>query len=180
MKRWIVIGIFLLGAVAVNAQEKLAFSKVIKADSVSADGIFVSIKEWLSMEFKRGNDAIELEDKEAGLIVAKGNYPYRKKGIMYMWAEGKLVYTINIQIRDGRFKVTLTNFKLMRGEKQYDDAFGVLTTEEVFTEKGAGKKQYNEVWKDTKIIAQGISEDWFNRFASIEFQNYKKDTSEDW
>ena len=97
-----------------------------------------------------------------------------------MWAEGKLVYTINIQIRDGRFKVTLTNFKLMRGEKQYDDAFGVLTTEEVFTEKGAGKKQYNEVWKDTKIIAQGISEDWFNRFASIEFQNYKKDTSEDW
>ena len=78
MKRIIVMGVFLLCWISVNAQEKIAYSKVIKADSISSEGIFVSIKEWLSMEFKKGNNAIELEDKEAGLIVANASSGYKK------------------------------------------------------------------------------------------------------
>ena len=47
MKRIIVMGVFLLCWISVNAQEKIAYSKVIKADSISSEGICVAIKEWL-------------------------------------------------------------------------------------------------------------------------------------
>lgn len=181
MKRWIIIGMFLLGVVAVNAQEKLAFSKVIKADSVSTEGIFVSIKEWLSMEFKKGNNAIELEDKKAGLLIANAssNYKSLTNGIMYAWSSGSIEYIINIQIREGRFKVTLTNF-ILKCPNKGGEKLGILTSAEESTYKGWEKKHYNKVWKDLKIKSKDIADQWFALFETINFSNYKQDTSEDW
>lgn len=180
MKRIIVMGVFLLCWISVNAQEKIAYSKVIKADSISSEGIFVSIKEWLSMEFKKGNNAIELEDKEAGLIVANTSSGYKKNGLSYVWTEGFINYKINIQIREGRFKVTITNFQLKCKENNYGERIGILTVAEESNYTGLGKKQCNEVWNDMKTKVQGISESWFKSFETIDFSNYKQDTSDDW
>lgn len=181
MRRIIVIGVFLLCWVSVNAQEKIAYSKVIKADSVSSEGIFVSIKEWLSMEFKKGNNAIELEDKEAGLIVANASMPYKysKGGINYAWAKGSVEYKINIQTRDNRFKITITNF-LLKCPNNGGEKMGILTKAEESNYTAWGKKVYNEVWNDLKLASTVMAESWFKSFETIDFSNYKQDTSEDW
>ena len=112
------------------AQEKITFSEVIKVDSIKTESIFVAIKEWLSMEFKKGNNAVELQDKEAGLIVinAVSDYKYSEGGLSYTWATGTVEYKINIQIRDDRFKVMITNF-VHKGATGKDH-LGVLTTKE--------------------------------------------------
>lgn len=181
MKSVILVIVCVLGVLNSNAQEKISYSKVIKVDSVSADGIFISIKNWLSMEFKKGNNAIELEDKDAGLIIANANSGYEcsKRGIAYIWADGSIEFKIKIQIKNERFKITLTNF-ILKCPNGGGEKMGILTTAEESNYTAWGKKQYNEVWKDLKEKTIEISNDWFKIFEKIDFSNYKKDTSDDW
>ena len=104
----------------------------------------------------------------------------KKNGLSYVWTEGFINYKINNQIREGRFKVTITNFQLKCKENNYGERIGILTVAEESNYTGLGKKQCNEVWNDMKTKVQGISESWFKSFETIDFSNYKQDTSDDW
>ena len=179
MKRILIVILFCIGGTLfAQAQEKISYSEVIKVDSTKAENIFVTIKEWLSMEFEKGNNAVELQDKEAGLIVinASSSYKYSKGGLSYTWANGCVEYKINIQIRDNRFKVTITNF-VHKGATG-SDHLGVLTTAEEPDVKW-GKKNYTNVWKDLKVQVEKMAQVWFLAFKTIDFKNFDKDTSED-
>lgn len=181
MRKLFLLVLFAIVVIPITAQEKLIFQKVIQVDSVIAEDIFVSIKEWLSMNFKSGNNAVELEDKAAGVIILNATSPYKctKRGLSYMWADGSIDYKINVQIRNNRYRISITNF-MLKCPNNGGESMGILTTAEESNYTRLGKKQYNEVWKDLKIKAEIISNGWFDKFGTIRFKDFKNNSSEDW
>ena len=56
-------------AATIQAQEPLSFEKVIQADSLKKDAIYNGLKEWVGMNFKSAKSVIEMDDKEAGILL---------------------------------------------------------------------------------------------------------------
>lgn len=181
MKRIIVTTIMmLLGLIPSFAQptERLNFEKVIQADSVDKQSIFIALKEWFGMNFVSAKSVIEVEDKEAGLIIGNSITPYSKGGLSYSAYDGNLKYTLKIQIKDNRFKVSVTNF-LHEGTKNPNYGLGIITTSEIYTDKGMNKKFHNNVWDDLKARAEKIANKYFLDFEAIKIKSTKSN-DEDW
>ena len=88
------------------------FNEVITIDSATKDELYVRAKQAFVNIFKSADDVIQMDDKEAGILMGKGyGTAIIDNGVM-----GKLPmkvwYTIRIQCRDGRYKYEIYNIYL--------------------------------------------------------------------
>ena len=92
-----------------KSQKPLSYEFVIKADSVSADMIYIQLLDWVSTNF-RSTDADMFKDRETKLITKDVSTEFNTDKIRIACYSGTLHYKLKFQCRDGRFKVKLTNF----------------------------------------------------------------------
>jgi len=178
MKSGVILILLFLSLVShAQESERLTFSKVIPKENVDSKSIFVAVKSWFGMNFVSAKSVIEVEDKDAGLIIGNSLVPYSKGGLSYSAYEGDLKFTLKIQIKDNRFKVTVSNF-LHEGTRNPNYELGVLTTSETFTDKGMNKKFHNIVWADLKTKAEQIANKYFLDLSKIEIKN--QGSEDDW
>lgn len=76
--------------------------------------IFVRALEWVAATFRSAKSVIDVQDKDAGLIVAKGIIPNggRDAGI---GVHRDIRLTIKLEIKDGRYRATYDNFIMIFG-----------------------------------------------------------------
>ena len=85
--------------------------KVIEFKDVSKDSIYTGSRQWVAQSFKSAQDVIQMDDKESGIIIAKGNMKYPCTGSWWcsgyenMWVK----FTLKIESRDGRARVTFSD-----------------------------------------------------------------------
>lgn len=84
------------------------------------------------MNFVSAKGVIEVEDKDAGLLIGNSMTSYSKGGMSYSAYDSNLKYTLKIQIKDNRFKVSVTNFQ-HDGTRNPNFELGVITTAEEYT-----------------------------------------------
>ena len=159
------------------SQEIIKYEKVITADSISKDNIFYGLKKWVATDFVSSKAVIEMADKDAGLLVISPNSKYiYPGGYIYSGYNGYISYTVNIQIKDGRFKVIITNFthKLTNGNEIY--GLGLITNSEDYPRQSypGAKKYNNNVWDDLKIRTSVISDELFNILSNLKFESLNK------
>lgn len=86
----------------------LVFTDVVSVDGLSDEQLHINAKQFFAEAFKSANDVIQMDDKEAGVIIGKG---LSRISIVVM-GQGNtfpMHYTIKIQSRDGRYKYTISN-----------------------------------------------------------------------
>lgn len=115
----------------------LNYNEVIQVDSIKKDELYLRSKFFFVDVFKSANDVIQMDDKEAGVVVGKGfNDIYiRVMGIttpIQMW------YTIKIQSKEGRYKYEIYDIYF----RSYPGQYGITTTraEEMFDKRKYFKK----------------------------------------
>ena len=107
MKSLLCLTLILVFSITVQAQDKLkgilplmngkvTYTSVIQVDSVPAEEIYNRAKLWLSNNF----EYIKLDDKDK--IMSRGYIKY---------GNFKILLTLTIKIKDGRYKYELTDFK---------------------------------------------------------------------
>ena len=69
MKKLILLSMILFSFSPLFSQEKLSFEKVIPVDSILKNQIYNGIKEWIGMNYVSAKSVIEVDDKDAGLII---------------------------------------------------------------------------------------------------------------
>ena len=87
---------------------KYTFQGIVKVDSVSKNELYSRAREWISKSFVSANNVIQMDDKELGKIIGKGktqNYYFGIGSDM-----GSILFTISIQVKDNKFKYTITDF----------------------------------------------------------------------
>ncbi len=173
--------LFVFFPILVSSQEKLSFDKVINVEGVDKQSLYVGVKEWFGLTFKSAKSVIEVDDKDAALIIGNSNVDYGRSNIMYACYTGWLKFTIKIQCRDGRFRVELTNFvhEVKKGNSSGCE-LGMLTTAEEYGRGGLQKGYNNKVWKDLKEKAEDIANIYFARLEDVNFKNINDTNSGDW
>lgn len=138
----------LLIAAMVQAQDPVACSEVIQMEGLSQREIYNTAKNWLITSFKSAKDVIQMDDVEGGLIIGKGSTDYKNKSITYAASSGYISFVIKIQARDGRFKITVSDYRHTSTHSQYGDFWSMgLITDQPFDGKGKqGLKVYEDVY----------------------------------
>jgi len=88
----------------------VVYGKVVIADGVSKDELFNRAKRWVALTYKSANDVIQLSDKDAGSLVAKGTIlvPFPYNG--FVKTDSYLNHTLTIDIKDGKYRYELNDF----------------------------------------------------------------------
>lgn len=145
-------------------------------DSVQGtkDELFVKANEWIAVTFKSANAVIQLKDKEAGKLIAKGQMDIPIKAGIFK-TDLNVQFTISIETRDGRYRFVISDFST----KSYESANRIFIHERPFTydgrEKGfnavfsedhwndavdRGREQAKELKNSLKAAMTALSKDW--------------------
>jgi len=174
MKKSFLVLTILIISISASCQEGIAFEKVIQAEGMNKDELFIKLNEWFASNYKSANDVLQMVDKDAGVIVGKGsmNYFHKKKSSY----NGNLNYTIKTYVKDNRYKVLLSDFN--HSGLSFD--LGLITSEEIYTNKGIYKKYHNQAWSDIKLKIKQYSYDIFNSFENKTKKDNDMDIGDDW
>ncbi|MCI5693010.1 MAG: hypothetical protein MR354_08460, partial [Bacteroides xylanisolvens] len=74
-------------------------------------------------------------------------------GMSYRCIDGWVNYTLKIQVRDGRYKVTMGDFNHETSDLEWKKtwSFGLITDREKYKEKGMQDKRWTKTWPDLKL-----------------------------
>jgi len=93
--------------------DRFCYTGVVKVDSANADQLYLKARIWFAEMFKDAQEVIQLDDKQAHILIGKGTY---KIPDLITWAgnvpAGYLHFTIRIETRDQRYKYSITDFVL--------------------------------------------------------------------
>ena len=148
---------FLLFTGSATAQEPLSFSKVIPAEGMNKNDLFVAMNEWFTEKYNSSNAVIQMSDKEAGIIIGKGATNYVDPRRSFACYSGIIRHTIKVQVKDGRFKVDLSNFVHEDSRRDAPCRLGLLTTAEVYQKNGSFAKMINTTWTLVRKEAYGFA-----------------------
>jgi hypothetical protein len=84
---------------------RITYEGVVQVDGVSKADLFTRANAWAARTYRSANDVIQLNDKEAGQLILKGNSRVSSRGSDF----GVVRHTLTIYVKDGRYKYVLTD-----------------------------------------------------------------------
>jgi hypothetical protein len=121
MKSVVPIFILIISAFTMHAQQKLMnilpvkeskvnYSEVITVDSASKDVLYNRAKRWYVDVYNSAQNVIQLDDKENGEIVGKGNFDvYWNMGALVGTEKVAIYHKLSIFLKDGRYKYEIAD-----------------------------------------------------------------------
>lgn len=95
--------------------------------------------EWLGKHFNNATKVIQIADKEAGIILAKGSFGYDAPGTLLSNGEGKMItFMLKFSFKDGKYKLELSDFN--------DSQLGSITDGD-YEDHSMSKKNVLKQWK---------------------------------
>jgi hypothetical protein len=92
----------------------VTFTRVIEVPGVSKNDLYSRVLSYFTYNYNRGDDIVQIQDKEQGLIVGKGMYPKVHVGRSIAIITTVDVYHIlRVDIKDGRLRamISLTEYR---------------------------------------------------------------------
>lgn len=157
----------LLFSISTFAQEELTFSKVIQSEAeVDKAALYASLRSFVSTYFHDSKQVIQMDDKDAGILICKATSIFNSPSLMLSAYEGWIDFNLKLQARDGRVRIEVSHFfHHNKPGNQAKAQLGVLTTAEEYADSGIQKKYHNKVWLLLKEQAEEISN---KAFAGVE------------
>lgn len=113
----IIIGLLVISSNTLNAQNlpldektgKITFTEVVTVDDSTAtkDQLYSRAREWFARTFKSSQNVLQMDDKELGKLIGKGNFSIIPG--LYL-TDSRVDFTLSIYLKDGRYKYELTDF----------------------------------------------------------------------
>ena len=118
----------------------IEFGAIEKVDSSTRkETLYWNGMEWLGKHFNNANKVIQISDKEAGLILAKGTFEYDAPATLLAGVEKRTIsFMIKFSFKDGKYKVEFSDFN--------DSQLGVITEGE-YEDHSISKKNATKQWK---------------------------------
>lgn len=185
MKKIVVFSLFVSLAFYCFAQEEskpLSFFKVVQTEGKSTEQVYNSVRTWFALSTKDANKVLAMDDKSSGSLVGNVNVDYSYGKMNYAAYDGIIDFVIQVNIRDGRFRIEIKNFNYrITYPKSVIKDFGIITTDqEKPNNKGLNKAPNQKVWEDVKVKMEKLSEKIFLEMEDAINSNSSQDTNDDW
>lgn len=108
----ILLALFVLPIIGYSQVDSTAF-QFTKIDSVKGSKayLFVNAKSWLASTFNSSKAVIEMEDKDAGVIIGHGTFVKRENSAFGNQVGLSLIsFSIKINLKDNKYRCILSNF----------------------------------------------------------------------
>jgi hypothetical protein len=91
----------------------VTFTRVIEVPGVSKDDLYSRVLSYFTYNYNRGDDIVQIQDKEQGLIVGKGMYPEVHVGRSIAKTTVDVSHILRVDIKDGRLRamISLTEYR---------------------------------------------------------------------
>ncbi len=117
MKKIFIFLLLIFGIASVFSQNvpvkggKIIYSEVVTTQNqLNASTLYLNAEKWMTTTFLKGKNMIINEDKEKSVIVAKGTFPVKHRGLGKDVDSGNITYIVTIEARDGRYKYVFSDF----------------------------------------------------------------------
>ena len=137
----------------------LSFSKVVQVEGVSKKEIYNRARHWFAKTYKNSKRVLQIDNFEQdGDLIGKGSYSHEYKsykGTTFTCTIGYVDYQINIFVKDGRFKIIISDF-IHESSVRGQTGFGLLSHDYNWPHvavKGYQKTR-NRDWRDFKKEAE--------------------------
>jgi hypothetical protein len=89
----------------------IIYTDIIDVDSsIKKDELFNRAKAWFVTEYKSANDVLQMQDKDAGIIMGKGMFKAGyNMGLMSGLSIVNVYHTVKIYVKDGKYKYEITD-----------------------------------------------------------------------
>jgi len=84
------------------------YSEVVITDSLTSNDLYINAKKWIAENIKSSQTAIQVDDKDAKLIILKS---YVSKGHNTYVSNPKNWFTLKIELKDGKYKYSLYDIR---------------------------------------------------------------------
>ena len=184
MKKFLFLMLMFISVGAMAQGNPIQCDSVIQEKDKTMAMLYPMIKAWTAVAYKSANSVIQMDDPQNGILICKGVFKYTAPGGMtYRYIDGWVNYTLKIQVRDGRYKVTMGDFIHETSDIQYKKtwSFGLITDREKFKESGLQDKRWTKTWPDLKRTCKM---EYFGIIKALSNATSGKsgiiDTSNDW
>lgn len=83
------------------------YQDVVETPGISSKDLYVRANSWFATRYNSAQNVIQYNDKEEGKIIGKGAFT-----LLYSMAERMVNYTITIEVKEGRYRYTISQFSL--------------------------------------------------------------------
>ncbi len=104
--------IFLSACATQQLTEEQKTISIVKEAKGSKDELFDATKIWIAETFNSAKAVIEFADKEKGTIIGNGTSKYPCTEMCFGSYKWSLHYSMRVDFKDDRYKVTFTNLEL--------------------------------------------------------------------
>ncbi len=90
---------------------EINYTEVVNVDtSIKKDELFNRTKAWFVDNYKSANDVIQMQDKDAGIIMGKGIFTYGYNPVSLSdRVTVNISHTVKIYVKDGKYKYEITD-----------------------------------------------------------------------
>ena len=98
------------------------YEKIFQADGINKNELYLRAKNTLLRMFLGTKEVIQSDDKENGIISAKGIASfYLKSGVFNIPFEHKERFTLTITVKDNKYKIDIYDFYLIQMDARSSD-----------------------------------------------------------
>lgn len=91
---------------------ELNYSEVVVLDSTfKKNDLYINAKKFFVDVYHSAKDVIQLDDKDAGIVIGKGYFETLWKANFLYTYQLQIWHTIKISIKDGKYKYEITDFR---------------------------------------------------------------------
>ena len=114
------------------------------------DTLFLWAKEWVYRTYKSGDAVIQMEDKEAGVLICKGRtQPVIVKNTGTRVEAGTFVYDFKVSVKPEKYRIQINNITYQRGVLIVKEGADIMD-EYPDNWPSTFKKQYKKWWDEIK------------------------------
>ncbi|MDO7851601.1 DUF4468 domain-containing protein [Hymenobacter convexus] len=123
----------------------ITYQGVVEVPGVGKDQLYVRAHEWVAKAYRSANAVIQMQDKEAGRLVAKGAMQITLPVLGAAADAGYIRHTLTLYVKDGRYKYVLSNLE-HTDVRLRATSVGPLEKEDL--PFGMSKKQWDHLRRD--------------------------------
>jgi hypothetical protein len=158
-------------SLAMDERGKYIFYEVVEDPLVSKDSL-VNRSRYFFEVFKKKNLKLNSSDQDS-LFKAEGKFVINKGGQLLSHPSGEMAFNFVAEIRDGRYRYWLTDFKYVPYKRDRYGNFVPESTIPIPLEKNLGKLNAGQ-WKDNLAAAANQSHKFGENFKRILGGRYLK------
>lgn len=183
MRRFKLLLMMVIVAIACNAQKPISYTKVIQKKGMSAQQLYEASKNWFARTYIDSKAVLKDENPNKELT-GNGKLVF-STNILYSSIQGYIGYLIDIQFKDERLKFTMSDFRHEPShEAKYNNHMGVLVDSLPKDLKEIGIVGMNRKASYKYYFKNGIPlcEKQFNELSKSleEFIDKREETKDDW